>query len=111
MTAHSAFIGDRTYPLRLGRNEILSLEEKQGRGIGTIWRNVLSGDFAHADLTETIRLGLVGAGMAPQAAQILTERDVATRPYAELLPIAIGTLELLFVGAPACSHPNVGSEQ
>jgi hypothetical protein len=109
MSAHSAFIGDRLYLLRLTRNEIPQLEEKTGAGIGTIWRRILSGDFAHADLVETIRLALIGGGATPQNASTITERHAATRPYAELLPIAIRTFEILFVGSPASTGIDIGA--
>jgi hypothetical protein len=109
MSAHSAFIGDRVYSLRLTRNEIPLLEEKTGAGVGTIWRRILSGDFTHADLSETIRLALIGGGATPQNASTIVERHVAARPYTETLPIAIGVLEILFVGAPAFSHLDIAA--
>jgi hypothetical protein len=109
MNAHSAFIGDRFYSLRLTRKEIPQLEEHAGTGIGTIWRRLLSGVFTQADLNETIRLGLIGAGASPQSAATIVERHVVTRPFAETLPIAIGVLEILFVGAPASPHKDVAA--
>jgi hypothetical protein len=109
MSAHSAFIGDRVYSLRLSRKEIVQLEEHSGTGIGAIWRRLLSGDFTQADLTETIRLALIGGGASPQSAATIVERHVATRPFVETLPIAIAVLEILFVGAPAPSHKDVAA--
>jgi hypothetical protein len=107
MSTHSAFIGDRIYALRLSRNEIPQLEDKAGAGIGTIWRRLLSGEFAHADVVETIRLGLIGGGEKPESAATLIKRHVVTRPIAELLPIAIGVLEGLFIGAPASTQKDI----
>jgi hypothetical protein len=53
-----------------------------------------------AILTETIRLALIGGGMAPKRAAELVALYVADQPLLNSHPIAAKTLERLLCGNP-----------
>ncbi|HEV7251660.1 MAG TPA: gene transfer agent family protein [Mesorhizobium sp.] len=94
-----AFVGDAEHPLRLTPPMILELERLLGTGIAAIFRRVAKGEFTFSDLEQSIRLGLIGGGMAPEKASQLVATYVATRPIAEILPAALGVLSVAWFGA------------
>ena len=69
---HHAFFGDGERDFLLTPEIIVELERKTGAGIGGLCRRLFAGDFKHADITETIRLGLIGGGTSPKEADALT---------------------------------------
>lgn len=100
-TALRAFFGDAEHDFALPPERILELERATGAGIGALSRRVFAGDFGFRDLRETIRVGLVGGGMAPQAAAELVALYVDGRPLDEAHPVATAILEGLWFGRPA----------
>lgn len=88
---HRQFFGDAEYDFRLSPELIIELERKTGAGIGGLSRRFFAGDFAFTELTEVIRLGLIGGGTEPaDAAQLLTTyagRMSVTELYAVALPV------------------------
>lgn len=98
-TTFRAFFGDSERNFRLTPPMVLELERQTGTGIGALFRRLVAGDFRHADLTETLRLALIGAGTKPEEAAHLTRTYAADRPVAEVLPTVIGTFEALWFGA------------
>lgn len=66
--------GDGDHLFRLRLKQIAELQEKCKAGIGTIYRRVLTGEYYIEDVTETVRLGLVGGGMDATKARTLMER-------------------------------------
>ena len=52
------------------------------------------------DISETIRLGLVGGGLEPVKATKLVRRYVEDRPPLESLMVARGILAVALMGAP-----------
>ncbi|ABE63281.1 conserved hypothetical protein [Nitrobacter hamburgensis X14] len=97
--AHTAFFGDAEYTFRLTPALIVELEQKCGP-IGLICHRVFNRQFAQSDISETIRLGLIGGGTDPKRAASLIAAYVADRPFAETWPIAAKTLERAWFGAP-----------
>lgn len=85
------FFGDAEHVFKLDPGMIVELERKAGSGIGAIVKRFLATEFTHADLTETLRLGLVGGGMDPQDAAALVdlyaERLSITHLYETALPV------------------------
>lgn len=85
------FFGDAEHVFKLDPAMIVELERKASAGIGLIARRFLAAEFTHTDLTETLRLGLVGGGMDPQDAAALVdlyaERLSITRLYECALPV------------------------
>lgn len=75
---------DADYVFRLPLKRIAELEDKCNAPIGTIWKRVcLTADYKAEDLTQTVRLGLIGGGMDPQDARKLIER------YCDEWPLAV----------------------
>lgn len=100
MTTHQTFLGDAEYTFRITPPLLLELEKQCGAGIGTICQRVFHRQFAQSDITETIRLALIGGGTAPKRAAELIAAYVADRPLAETYPLAAKILEKLWFGQP-----------
>ena len=77
---------DGVYSFRLPVARIIELEQKCDAPFGVIFARVVSGSFKVSDIIETIRLGLIGAGLSPAKALTLVE-DYGL-PLSENLPIA-----------------------
>jgi hypothetical protein len=93
-----AFFGDAEHPFALTPWAIKELEEKTGSDIGTLALGLPAGRFGFADLTETIRLALIGGGMSPQEAAHLVETYAKPRPLSETFPLAARILYRLWNG-------------
>lgn len=94
MSRHAAVetdFGDGTYTFRLGLDEIEELERKRDLSIFTIMRRLRPEirEPRLADITETIRLGLIGGGMSPIDALALVRRYVDQRPIDENRDVAL----------------------
>jgi hypothetical protein len=100
MTPVQSFFGDAEYAFRLTPALITELEGKCGTGIGALSSRVFNRQFAQTDLTETIRLALIGGGAAPKRAGELIAAYAADRPLAETHPLASKILERLWAGNP-----------
>jgi hypothetical protein len=100
MTPHRAFFGDGERDFRITPKLIRELEQATGAGIGALCRRLFAGDFTHADVTETIRLGLIGGGETPERAAALVATYAQDRPLGESYPLAVSILEALWFGAP-----------
>ena len=96
--AHHQFFGDGEHDFRLSPVEILELERQTGAGIGGLCQRLFRSDFKHADVTETIRLALIGGGEKPEDAAALVAAYATTRPLAETFPLAVAILETLWFG-------------
>jgi hypothetical protein len=59
---------------------------------------LFNNEFSHADVTETIRLALIGGDTSPQEADALTKAYATSRPIMEVFPLAVSILETLFFG-------------
>jgi hypothetical protein len=102
---HKAFFGDAERTFKLTPTLISELERTTSAGIGGLCRRLFIGEFKLLEITETIRLGLIGGGETPQAAAALVATYVADRPLAETYPLAVAILEVLWFGA---SDPKKG---
>jgi len=99
MTGFPAFFGDKTYPFALSNELIGELENKCGP-IGALSSRVFQRQFSQADISDTIRLALIGGGQTPKRAAELIVAYVDNRPFAETYPLAAKILERLWVGNP-----------
>jgi hypothetical protein len=97
-TTHRAFFGDAERAFRLTPDGIVELERKTGAGIGALCRRLFAGDFHLADVSETIRLGLIGGGESPERAAQLIASYVTARPFGETYPLAVAVLEAAWFG-------------
>lgn len=91
--------GDGTHSFRLGLGEARELQRKTGVGPERLYARICDGDWLVDDLGETLRLGLVGAGMDPLTAIVLIARYVEERPLQESVKPAALVLLALLLGA------------
>jgi len=96
----TAFLGDGEHTFALPFPLAEELQRKTGVGIGALFQRVRTLTFSIADISETIRLGLIGGGMEPKEAFELVRTYVHPRPLAETLPVAMSILEVVWFGAP-----------
>lgn len=109
MSEHRAFFGDGEYVFAFNRRElIIELEAKTGHGIGALFRRFRQSDYAFSDVTEILRLGLIGGGTSPKDADRLITVYAIDRPLSEVFEVADGVISALFFGAEAI---NDGLEQ
>ena len=92
--------GDGHYEFRLGWKELISLQERTDAGPFFLQQRMLNGDWRVQDISETIRFGLVGAGMTPVEATRLIRLYVERRPLLESLPVAMGIIAAALIGHP-----------
>lgn len=92
------FDGEDTF--RLGIGEIRALQEKTGAGPDTLRRRLLSGEWFLDDIRETIRLGLIGAGLPSAQAMEKVKRAVDARPLGENVLIAATIITAAVIGVP-----------
>jgi hypothetical protein len=79
----------------------LLVEQEQKCGpLGLICQRVFNRQFAQNDITEVIRLALIGGGIDPKRAASLIVAYVADRPLAETYPLAAKILERRWFGEP-----------
>lgn len=88
--------GDHHFHLRWG--ELIELQGKCDAGPAFILSRMFSGHWLVQDISEVIRLGLIGAGMAPTKALELTRTYVEARPPDENLVLAIHILRAAVTG-------------
>ena len=106
MTPHHAFFGDAEHAFRLTGPLIIELEGATGTGIGALCGRVFNRQFAQADISETIRLALIGGGTTPKRAAEMIAAYVVGQPLVEPYTLAAAILESTMFG-----HPHKGTEQ
>jgi hypothetical protein len=99
-TPHRAFFGDAEYDFRLTPSLVIELEHKTGTGIGALCTRVFNKHFAQSDIHETIRLALIGGGVAPERATKLMASYAVDRPLSETYPVAVAILDNVWFGQP-----------
>ncbi|RQH14924.1 gene transfer agent family protein [Bradyrhizobium sp. RP6] len=97
--SYTAFFGDGGHTFRLMPPQIRELETKCGP-IGALSNRMFAHSFSQADLTETIRLALIGGGTTPKRAHELIVAYVDDRPLAETYELAAKILERTLFGNP-----------
>jgi hypothetical protein len=98
MMTHRAYFGDAEYDFRLTLPTLQELERSTGLGIAAICDRIFQKQFAHADLTQTIRLALIGGGTAPKRAAELVAAYATDRPLSEIYPLAFAIAETTWFG-------------
>lgn len=100
--------GDGEHRFRLRIREMLEVEAKCAAGIYTVFRRLASGDWYVSDVREVVRLGLIGAGMAPPDAIRLIKSYVDERPIGESVQVALLILNKTLTPPEAVSKKNGG---
>ena len=89
---------DGEYTFRLPIAQLEELQEKCGAGPPAIFQRLCASSWMVRDVRETIRLGLIGGGMAPAKALSLVQRYVDERPLGENAPTAQAILLAAIIG-------------
>ena len=92
--------GDGKHEFQLNIGELEELQEKTDAGPEELFNRILQGTWRVADIRETIRLGLKGAGMDPMKALVLTERYAGPGHLAALKGLAQNIIGASLIGAP-----------
>ncbi len=111
------FIGDGYYDLCLPIGQLIELQEKLGCGPSVIATRLLQGEWLVEDIQQSIRLGLIGGGMAPQEAFNLVRHSVIEGYLMDYTSIAANLLYAALSGvedepilgeaeAPATENPT-----
>jgi hypothetical protein len=109
-TTHRAFFADAEYAFRLTPPLIIELERLTGMGIGGFCQRLFAMDFRHADMLATIRLGLIGGGMAHADADRLVRTYAADQPIMHAYPLAVDILDRLWGGPRAVESDELKDE-
>lgn len=91
---------DGTHSFRLAWGQLGELQEKCDAGPYVVLQRLHSGAWRIEDISNIIRLGLIGASMEPVAALKLVRAYVEARPPMENLVPAQVILSAALMGAP-----------
>jgi hypothetical protein len=94
------FFGEGYYDFSLPIKQIERLQELTGVGPMPLYNRIRGNEWKVSDLIETIRLGLIGGGMAPQEAFQLVSTYVIDQPYVPNVITALEILAVLLYGVP-----------
>lgn len=92
--------GDGRHQFALKWGQLMELQEKRDAGAFFLHAGLHNGTWKVQDLSEVIRLGLIGGGMPPSEALTLVRRYVEERPPMESLLTAQAVLGTALAGAP-----------
>lgn len=93
--------GDGSHQFRLAMGQLEELQEKTGVGPFVLLTRFQSQEWRIQDVSNTIRLGLVGGGMEPIAALNLTRRYVEDRSdWINSARLCYGIMLAALAGAP-----------
>ena len=90
---------DGSYTFRLAWAGLIELQEQADAGPFVILDRLTRGTWKVGDISNTIRLGLIGGGATPADALKLTQRYVESRPPLENVMLARGILGIALQGA------------
>ncbi len=91
---------DGTHSFRLAWGQLAELQEKCDAGPYVVLQRLHSGAWRIEDISNIIRLGLIGGGMEPSPALKLTRAYVEARPPMENIIPAQVILSAALTGAP-----------
>tara|TARA_R110002020_G_scaffold53905_8_gene150488 strand:+ start:19449 stop:19862 length:414 start_codon:yes stop_codon:yes gene_type:complete len=91
--------GDDTFRFAMKWGELAELQEKTDAGPYVILQRLHNGSWRVEDISNVIRLGLIGGGMAPEQALKKVRFYVQQRPPLESVPYAIAILSTALLGA------------
>jgi len=80
----------------------LAIEERCNAGLGAVYQRIANGTWKINDISEVIRLSLIGAGMSAEEAKKKTDVHVFQNPngLAPSLMVSMRILEAALVGVP-----------
>lgn len=101
---------DGTYPFRIGAGEMRELQRICDAGPLELYRRLLSGNWRVDDVTQTIRLGLIGARRKGQKARVRDmDVEVSDAEALRLVETYIDTFGAPFLDPDGESLPEAGA--
>ncbi|MFZ2252622.1 MAG: gene transfer agent family protein [Minisyncoccia bacterium] len=100
--------GDGAHDFALLIGQLEELQEKCDAGPEAVFNRIASGTWMVADVRETLRLGLIGAGMEAIKAAILVDRYAGSGSLAAHKDTAQRVILGALVGAPDEDDPPGG---
>ncbi|AZN72011.1 gene transfer agent family protein [Georhizobium profundi] len=100
---------DGDYTFRLGWGELVRLQEACDAGPYFVLGRLQDGTWRMQDISETLRLGLIGGGKAPADATKLVKAWVQDRPPMENLAFAQGVLGAALMGSSDETPGEIGA--
>lgn len=97
--SYTVFFGDGEHTFHLTKPMIHELEKQCGP-IGALSNRMFARSFSQTDLSETIRLALIGGDTTPKRAHELIVAYVDGRPLIETYELAAKILERTLFGNP-----------
>lgn len=91
---------DGDYTFRLPWGKLAELQEKCNAGPYVVLRRLYDNTWRIEDISQVIRLGLIGGGTKPADALALVRRYVEERPPLENVMLAQAILSAGLMGAP-----------
>lgn len=91
---------DGEHAFRLPLKQLRELQDKTEVGPEALYRRIIEGTWQIADLRETIRLGLIGAGMDEVAAVKLMRQYFDDGPFLKHKPTAHAIILAALMGPP-----------
>lgn len=101
-----AFFGDKDHAFCLTDAMLSELEALTGLGVGAMYFQLVNMAFPADALREIIRLGLIGAGTAPEDAKRLCDTYASNRPLSETFPLAFDIMEARWTGTGKDQTPE-----
>ena len=92
------FVGEGTFPAALAMGAMINLEDSRDAGPWVLLGRLRTHAFRTQDVQETIRWGLIGAGMEHGRALDLVSRYVQPGALMEYVPAAITILYAALYG-------------
>jgi hypothetical protein len=103
----NVFVGEGRFDLCLRIGELIALQEKLGVGPYVLANRFVAGEWLIQDITETIRLALIGGGMNQREAFNLVERNVIEGYFVEYAGIAGNAILASLAGVEDEDIPGV----
>lgn len=100
--------GDGEHDFQLNIAELEELQEKTDAGPEEVFQRVSEGRWRLADIRDTIRLGLKGAGMDPLKARAMIDRYAVPGQLMQHKPLVTAIIGAALVGAPDEDQPSPG---
>lgn len=91
---------DGTYSFALKWGQLSELQERTSAGPYVVLDRLRSGHWRIEDISNVVRLGLIGGGMTPVDALAKTRTYVEDRPPMENVTVAYAILNAAIIGAP-----------
>ncbi len=105
-----AFVGDGDYPLHLRIGELRLLQTSLNSGPSAVLTRLQNGEWMVDDIIETIRLALIGGGMAHREAHTFVNSYICDGHLIEYLPVALMALMASLIGDQE-DQPEAGEPQ